>query len=381
MTADMVTISQIQKMHAQSILASGYVNYKMSQHFDAARLYWEETTGNSVHDLPGTAWIRLSTGKLCLDIGDGVKSCWKVRDELYYGTPTELPSLKLTEDELHAKLLCVLKFDEFYPMVTFSRRYPGYDPPSSTESITLPSIWISGDWADFKSNQLLAIPFPNHVTPNEIYIQPWEGYSLQCEGMPTGWTRWVSELLWTIILMEVMARVEYQGNPNLDSHHLAAYGGIEDHAECNVATWFMSTCKVLLGTFMTDAPSSKVHLFLLNPQVEVLDGQLTVINPPDAEKYYWSFDPAGLDQLTHETAEDIGLPTPKFTIESYGLFLEEEETNLIREFHAAKGFDPESQDVAIAMRYPLLTEQHSMIGPETDSDEVEDKIYYSLALC
>jgi hypothetical protein len=28
-----------------------------------------------------------------------------------------------------------------------------------------------------------------------------------------------------------------------------------------------------------------------------------------------------------------------------------------------------------------LTEQHSMIGPDTDSDEVEDEIYYSLALC
>ncbi|KAJ7768016.1 hypothetical protein B0H14DRAFT_2201935, partial [Mycena olivaceomarginata] len=95
-----------------------------------------------------------------------------------------------------------------------------------------------------------------------------------------------------------------------------------------------------------------VYLFLFNPQVEVLDGQLTVINLPDAEKYYWSFDPAGLDQLTHEIAEDIGLPTPKFTIRPWGLFLEEEQTNLIREFHAAKGFDPESPDAAIAMRYP-----------------------------
>ncbi|KAJ7818698.1 hypothetical protein B0H14DRAFT_3739645, partial [Mycena olivaceomarginata] len=97
-----------------------------------------------------------------------------------------------------------------------------------------------------------------------------------------------------------------------------------------------------------------VYLFLFPPQVEVLDGQLTVINPPDAEKYYWAFDPTGLNQLTHEIAEDIGLPTPKFTIEPCGLFLEEEETNLIREFHAAKGFDPESQDAAIAMGYPLV---------------------------
>jgi hypothetical protein len=110
----------------------------------------------------------------------------------------------------------------------------------------------------------------------------------------------------------------------------------------------------LRGTFMTDAPSSKAYLFLFSPQVEILDGKLTVINPPDAEKYYWAFDPAGLHQLTHEIAEDIGLPTPEFTIAPYGFFWEEEETNLIHEFHAAKGFDPESQDVAIAMGYPLV---------------------------
>ncbi|KAJ7818705.1 hypothetical protein B0H14DRAFT_2456117 [Mycena olivaceomarginata] len=229
--------------------------------------------------------------------------------------------------------------------------------------------------------------------------------------MPTGWTR-----------------VEYQDNPNLDSHHLAAYCGIEHDLASHVEKWWLSQqtyvhkhlqgvivadvslhfitgihfdCILdhqldgftLRGTFMTDAPSDKVYLFLFPPQVEILDGQLTIINPPDAEKYYWSFDPVGLDQLTHEIAEDIGLPTPKFMIVADGLFLEEEDTNLLREFHAAKGFDPESQDIAIAMRYPLvdieamkrsvqeLTEQGSMICPDTDSDEVEDEIYYSLALC
>ncbi|KAJ7792133.1 hypothetical protein B0H14DRAFT_3160438 [Mycena olivaceomarginata] len=348
---DMMTISQIRQMHAQSILTSRYVEFKMLQHFWAAELYWVETTGSSVDDLPGTAWIRLSTGKLCLDIGNGVKLCSGVRFDLLCPTPAELPSFKLTEDELHAKLLRVLEFDEFYAMLAISsRQYFGYNLPSSTKPIILPSLWISGHWADFKSGQPLAIPFPNHVTPNAIYMQPWEGYPLQNECMPTGWTR-----------------VEYQGNPNLDSHYLVAYGGIEDHAEGNVIKWWLSQQAyvhkhlqgvidglTLRGTFMTDAPSSKVYLFLLNPQVEVLDNQLTIINPPDAEKYYWAFDPAGLHQLTHAIAEDIGLPTPEFTIVLRGLVLEEKETKLIREFHAAKGFDLESQDVAIAMRYPLV---------------------------
>ncbi|KAJ7356437.1 hypothetical protein DFH08DRAFT_849051 [Mycena albidolilacea] len=257
-------------------------------------------------------------------------------------------------------------------MVPFgSGQFRGYYLPTSTESITLPSIWISGDWADFKSDQLLAIPFPNHVTPNEIYMRPWECYPLQKESMPTGWTR-----------------VEYPDNPNLDSHHLVTYSGIAYPAVSHVEKWWLSQqayvhkhlqgvivadvphfitsiqfgCILdhqldgftLQGKFMIDAPSTKVYLFLFNPQVEVLDGQLTVINPPDAEKYYWAFDPAGLNQLTHKIAEDIGLPTPKFMTSPRGLYLQEEDTNLIRDFHAARGFDPESQDAAIAMGYPLV---------------------------
>ncbi|KAJ7787193.1 hypothetical protein B0H14DRAFT_2954908 [Mycena olivaceomarginata] len=189
-------------------------------------------------------------------------------------------------------------------------------------------------------------------------MQLWRSYPLQNEGMPTGWTQ-----------------VEYWDNPNLDSHHLVTCCRIEYHTKSNVEKWWLSqqayVHKHLQGViggflrkypaddwlnacFRPNAPTSKVYLFLFNPQVEVLDGQIIVINPPDAEKYYWSFDPAGLDQLTHEIAEDIGLPTPKFMIVPHGLFLEEEETNLICEFHAAKGFDPESQDIAIAMGYPLV---------------------------
>ncbi|KAJ7818708.1 hypothetical protein B0H14DRAFT_1369516 [Mycena olivaceomarginata] len=220
-----MTISQIRKMHAQSILASSYVKFKMLQHFEAAELYWEETTGNSFDDLPGTAWIRLSTGKLCLDIGDGVKPCSEVRSDLRYQySLAELPSFKLTEDGLHTKVLRVLRFHEFYVMLAFSTgRYFGDDLPSSTESITLPSIWICANRTDFKSDQLLAIPFPNYVTPNDIQMRPWGGYPLQKEVMPTGLTR-----------------VEYQDDPNLDSHHLTAYGGLKYHAASNVENWWLS---------------------------------------------------------------------------------------------------------------------------------------------
>ncbi|KAJ7898478.1 hypothetical protein B0H13DRAFT_1718344 [Mycena leptocephala] len=110
----------------------------------------------------------------------------------------------------------------------------------------------------------------------------------------------------------------------------------------------------LRGTFMADAPTAKVYLFLFRLQVNVVDGQLIVTYPPDTEKYYWAFDPAGLDRLTHEAAEDIGLPTVKFSMEMVGKECDEWDHDLIRDFHAAKGLNPYSQDAAIAMGYPIM---------------------------
>ncbi|KAJ7930745.1 hypothetical protein B0H13DRAFT_2531799 [Mycena leptocephala] len=115
---------------------------------------------------------------------------------------------------------------------------------------------------------------------------------------------------------------------------------------------------------MADAPTDKVYLFLFMPQVDVVDSRLIVTNPPDTEKYYWAFDPAGLDRLTHEVAEGIGLPTVEFSIGLEGGRWEERDYDLIRDFHVAKGFDPYTQDAAIAVGYPLIdVEEMKKLNP------------------
>ncbi|KAJ7930683.1 hypothetical protein B0H13DRAFT_2309307 [Mycena leptocephala] len=141
---------------------------------------------------------------------------------------------------------------------------------------------------------------------------------------------------------------------------------------------------------MADAPTDKVYLFLFTPPVELVDGQLLFTNSLDTEKYYWAFDPAGLDQLTYETTEEIGLPTPKFSMYLAVHGWDEHDYNMIHDFHVAKGFNPYSQDAAIAMGYPLIDIEEmkkfipGLAGESSmgHSDaEVEDGIYYSLGLC
>ncbi|KAJ7930794.1 hypothetical protein B0H13DRAFT_2531918, partial [Mycena leptocephala] len=143
----------------------------------------------------------------------------------------------------------------------------------------------------------------------------------------------------------------------------------------------------LQGTFMADAPTDQVYLFLFSPQVEVVDNLITVANPLDTEKFYWAFDPAGLNRLTHDVAEDFGLPAVEFSIETAGRSWDDRELDMVRDFHVAKGFDPYTQDVAFAMGYPLIDiEKMKKLNPRlaressmASSDaEVDNGIYYSL---
>jgi hypothetical protein len=107
-----------------------------------------------------------------------------------------------------------------------------------------------------------------------------------------------------------------------------------------------------------------VYLFLFPPQVDVVDGQLLVTNPPDTEKYYWAFDPDGLDRLTHDVAENFGLPAVEFSTDLWGRKWNKHDYDMIHDFHVAKGFDPYTQDVAIAMGYPLIdVEEMKKLNP------------------
>jgi hypothetical protein len=155
----------------------------------AANSYWGEITGGDFYFLPGTAWIRLSTGKLCMDVGDGYESCIDiVRPRAH----SKLPEVKLTEYDLGDKLLSTLELDEFYSMVACGNaRYPN-SSPSMPGTVMLPSICnpcCPWDCAHLKPNQFCAIPTAPHLTVDDLYIGPWYPSDLPQEVLPTGWTR------------------------------------------------------------------------------------------------------------------------------------------------------------------------------------------------
>jgi hypothetical protein len=77
---------------------------------------------------------------------------------------------------------------------------------------------------------------------------------------------------------------------------------------------------------------------------------------------YWSLDPLGAERLTMNAATALGFPSIQFSTVIGGSFWDSSVYAGIRRFHQAKGFDPESQDLARHLGQPLY-----QLSSEVDS--------------
>ncbi|KAJ7168863.1 hypothetical protein C8R46DRAFT_241131 [Mycena filopes] len=92
---------------------------------------------------------------------------------------------------------------------------------------------------------------------------------------------------------------------------------------------------------------------------------------PDSPAY-WSLDPAGVERLSMEEATQLGFPRFELATEIKGRSWDTSVYAGLRQFHRAKGFDPESQDVARHLGHPLfhlLTEVNPHVGKYDEEGE------------
>ncbi|KAJ7809793.1 hypothetical protein B0H14DRAFT_2607840 [Mycena olivaceomarginata] len=69
---------------------------------------------------------------------------------------------------------------------------------------------------------------------------------------------------------------------------------------------------------------------------------------------YWSLDPSGVDPLTVEDAKNLGFDTIHIETFVDGISWDDTVYHGLRRFYAGKGFDPDSQDLARLLGYPLF---------------------------
>jgi hypothetical protein len=68
---------------------------------------------------------------------------------------------------------------------------------------------------------------------------------------------------------------------------------------------------------------------------------------------YWSLDPSGAERFSTEDATTLGFPILQFSIQVRGHSWDASVYAGLHQFYGAKGFDPDSQDVARYLGCPL----------------------------
>ncbi|KAJ6566374.1 hypothetical protein B0H19DRAFT_1066686 [Mycena capillaripes] len=87
---------------------------------------------------------------------------------------------------------------------------------------------------------------------------------------------------------------------------------------------------------------------------------------------YWSLDPSGVERLSTEEAAAFGFPSLELTTRIGRYTWDASVYAGIREFQRAKGFDPESQDVARHLEWPLFYPCNEADAPFAHVNEEEE---------
>jgi len=143
-----------------------------------------------------TSWIRVSTGRLCIDVGDSfsdikhldVKSL--VRDPVSRAT-----SIGYCEADVNLKLISRLQLDDIHVLLCSRSGYAMTEVTFRSGHVALGTIWPTSDVRKvIPCPSLLSLPTP--VAPKDIVRQPWwywdNGFRTPCspkDVMPNGWTR------------------------------------------------------------------------------------------------------------------------------------------------------------------------------------------------
>ncbi|KAJ7134144.1 hypothetical protein C8R46DRAFT_650586 [Mycena filopes] len=142
---------------------------------------------------------------------------------------------------------------------------------------------------------------------------------------------------------------------------LEVIGKLEDHTEPDVflfivdhshsSPFLVESITFVLGIDDHPTESPPPGYLFLRPSKNFQTGPISFRWPECPA--YWSLDPLGTERLTAEEATRLGFPAMQMSTSIEGKFWKAGVYAGLRQFHAAKGFDPDGQDVARHLGYPL----------------------------
>jgi len=186
----------------------------------------------------------------------------------------------------------------------------------------------------------------------------WNGEQREEEAMANSWTRCDSRRVRRDLRIQIN---NPQGEKTwlAQANHIFTQLGITSHLEDHVFVYAIHfRLKCLPNPYNTHEPEG--YLFVCPPG-DFQTGRHSFQWPECPA--YWSLDPSGAAPLSTEDAKILGFPILHMETFVYGHSWDSSVYDGLRRFHQGKGFDPESQELAIHLGYPLYKLSTEVVGP------------------
>ncbi|KAJ6518077.1 hypothetical protein C8R47DRAFT_5212 [Mycena vitilis] len=359
---DLIPFRHFRDLHEPVLVV--YIYAYLAIEYQNSRDYFNSAfDGSGMNCGMCSLWIRRSTGRLCLDpatVAEKPEYFTQYKGIDMKANPPTLTSLKAPGSESMA--VNSMTLDQYHRtcFMSLARHRWISVPTSGTVHLAASLIyWPSG--SQFQElAQLASIPELN-TSLDDWFISGMAGNVMQ-----NGWTRYhfagglpdPSVSLWLCggehqIWKTWLSQANHLFSRLQTTTHLEDYG-VVDEVYYSIGLHETGTKDLPIG-YLFFCPSAD---FQIGP---------SSFRWPECPAY-WSLDPSGIERLSTEEATRLGFPSIQLKTRICLCSWDASVYAGLRQFHQAKGFDPDSQDLARHLGHRLLelTKETDHFGQVTD---------------
>ncbi|KAJ6577000.1 hypothetical protein DFH09DRAFT_1450618 [Mycena vulgaris] len=309
-------------------------------------------------------WIRRSTGALCTDlVPDHSIHPTDFGMEPADWTPRSEHMMSVDGPAQEAVAISALTIGEYHGLC-FTHCSRTWSPEISTEAAARLGAVIrcSSSIRFDESVEIASLSDPYFHPESDKH---WDTHGATGEVMSDGRSRYKSCDVFSFSFAQGF------GSPDIwlgQANHIFSRLSISSDHQDYVVVDFISL-RLELCPIQETPPSG--YLFLCSEKD--LQPEPFSFRWPDCPAY-WALDPSGVERLSTEDAQNIGFPAIQLTTNISGIYYDATVYSGIREFHQAKGFDPDSQDIARNLDDPLFQLSGALNTPcrQEEDDESDD---------
>ncbi|KAJ7509113.1 hypothetical protein B0H11DRAFT_1363248 [Mycena galericulata] len=348
---ELVPVGQYLEEYRHSIISFVYLHAYVGGELQDAIHYLEPLVGIRALAIiysESTAWIRRSAGRLCVELSN--TSGINFAD--YPWTQPPLIPISVRRGEHESAIISTLTLEQYHQTCfTYFKKRSSAREDTRNHNIRLGAVHCSG--GDGDGDQEIA-HVRNFLAPDSKLVWERRTGNRSLVVIDNGWTRFTlpcdekigidsSLRLSTPYDWDKLAQ-RWLSQANYIFRQYPITAPYEDYA-------LVSHIKYRLKLLAPSEIHPEGYLFLCPPE-DLKSEDVGFIERPECPAY-WSLDPSGSERLSPEEAFAHGFPSFEWqrTVDFWSW--DEWVYAGLSQFHAGKGFDPYSQDIAQHLGYPL----------------------------